>query len=243
MMKVIEDRHPDISFFAIAGDLVNTGQYRDDWDRFFHCTGHLGTRIPLVPTIGNHEVIDGMGVEMYVDLLALPENGPENVMRERAFAFEYSNLKFVSLDSTLPVLDQAHWLEAQLEDSDSPWNFTMFHFPPYNYDEPYPEIRSLWGYLFDKYHVDLSLQGHIHYYMRSHPIFRDRPTDKPEDGTIHVISIPIDNRVRQLPPTDYAAVQFTGIPVYQHFEIDGNHLAYKVYDLDGNVLDEFEIEK
>ncbi|MCA9427773.1 MAG: metallophosphoesterase family protein, partial [Candidatus Omnitrophica bacterium] len=243
MVKVIEDRHPDISFFTIAGDLVDTGQYRDDWDRFFHCAGHLGTRIPLVPTIGNHEVIDGMGVEMYVDQFALPENGPKTVQCERAFSIEYSNLKFVSLDSTLPVLDQADWLEEQVEDSDADWKFTMFHFPPYNYEDPYPEIRNLWGYIFDKHHVDISLEGHTHYYMRSHPMFRDRPRDKPEQGTIHVISIPIENRPREIPPNNYAAVQFSGIPVYQYFEIDGKNLSYKVYDIDGNVLDEFDIVK
>jgi hypothetical protein len=108
---------------------------------------------------------------------------------------------------------------------------------------PTPTFAALWGYLFDKYHMDLALEGHVHYYMRSHPIFRDKPMDSPNEGTIHIISLPIASRKREFPPVDYAAVQFSGVPVYQLFEIEGRRLKYKVYDIDGNVLDEFSIDK
>lgn len=243
LLDLAMERHPEAAFAALAGDLVDTGQYRDHWDRFFHVSRNGLNKIPLVPTIGNHEAIDGLGVDLYLDLLALPTNGPEALEKERAFSFEYANAFFVVPDSCSSAVDQAPWIDEQLGTSDAAWTFAMYHFPPYNYDEAYPEIRSLWGYLFDKHHLDFSLEGHIHYYMRSRPMYRDRPVASANEGTIHIISIPIANRQLDLPPADYAAMQITGIPLYQVFEIDGNKLSYKVYDLEGYVHDELVVEK
>jgi hypothetical protein len=237
------ERHPDAAFVALAGDMVDTGQYRDHWDQFFHVSRNVLDNRPMVPTIGNHEAIDGLGVEMYLDLLELPKNGPETLAPEQAYRFEYANALFVIPDSCSSAVDQAEWIDEQLGNSDATWKFAMYHFPPYNYDDPYPEIRSLWGFLFDKHHLDFALEGHIHYYMRSRPMRRDRPVESPNEGTIHIISIPIANRKLDLPPADYAAMQITGVPLYQVFEIDGNKLSYKVYDLDGYVHDELTVEK
>jgi hypothetical protein len=243
MLEKVGDRHPEAAFYAIAGDLVDTGQYRDDWDQFFHLGRDAFNRKPLIPCIGNHDAIDGLGPGMYRALLGLPENGPENIDPERAFTLEYGNLLYIVLDSGLSAIDQAAWLEEQLANSDATWKVAMFHFPPYNYEEPYPEIKALWGYLFDKYQVDFAIEGHIHYYMRSHPIFQDKPVKDPKEGTTHVLTIPIPNRERDLPPAPYAAVQLTGVPVYQTFQIDGNHLTFRTYDLEGEVRDEVVIEK
>lgn len=243
MLEKVEERHPESAFFAVAGDLVGTGQYRDDWDKFFHLCGSIGKRIPLVPTLGNHDIIDGLGAGMYLALFGLPENGPNTIEPERAFAFEYGDLLFVSLDSGLSALDQAEWLEETLAGSDAKWKIAMYHFPPYSYAYPYPEIESLWGYLFDKYNVNFALEGHIHYYMRSRPIRRGRPVENPKDGRIHLISIPIPNRERDLPPADFVGVQYSGIEMYQTFKIDGDRLEFKAYDIEGNILDELTIEK
>ena len=243
MLQVVQERHPEIAFYTIAGDLVDTGQFRNDWDRFFDCTRDIGRKLSLIPTIGNHDVLDGLGAQMYLDMFALPQDGPDTIEKERAYSTRYSNTEFLVLDSTLPARDQAQWLEDQLAKSESTWKFATYHFPPYNEEDPYPGIRDLWGYLFDKYHLDIALEGHVHYYMRSHPIYRGAPVDSPSRGTIHIVSIPIGNRPRDLPSADYVATQFAGIPVYQLFEINGNELNYTVYDLDGNTLDHFSIRK
>src|SRR5690606_21027467 len=48
--------HPGAAFYVMAGDLVNWGERRDDWDLLFeNARGVYDTR-PLVPAIGNHEV-------------------------------------------------------------------------------------------------------------------------------------------------------------------------------------------
>jgi hypothetical protein len=53
----------------------------------------------------------------------------------------------------------------------------------------------------------------------------------------------VPDRKHGLPPADYAGVEFTGVMLYQTFEISGNQLIYRAYDLDGNVRDELLIEK
>ncbi|MBT5531650.1 hypothetical protein HOK31_01235, partial [Candidatus Poribacteria bacterium] len=46
---------PDAAFWVMAGDLVNRGNDRDDWDSFFHNAAGIYDRRALVPAIGNHE--------------------------------------------------------------------------------------------------------------------------------------------------------------------------------------------
>jgi len=243
MAQAAVARHPESAFILIAGDLVDTGQYRDDWDIFLDVSAGIFQHRPLIPTIGNHDAIDGLGAGMYRSQFALPQNGPAHVPAEHAYTIEYGNVLFIVLDSGLSTLDQAEWLEAQLAKTKADWKIAMYHFPPYNVDEAYPDIASLWGYLFDKYHLDLALEGHFHYYMRSHPIRRGRPAVAPETGTIHLISIGIENSPRTLPPAPYAAVQFSGTPLYQTIDVDGKRLTVRARDPEGQIRDEFTLTK
>jgi hypothetical protein len=243
MLQAANKRHPEAAFYMIAGDLVDTGQYRDDWDQFFDITGGVFAQRPLIPTIGNHDAIDGLGAGMYRAHFALPGNGPDNLLPEHTFTVQYGNVQFFILDSGLPVLDQADWLEQQLAASTADWKIAMFHFPPYNIEEGYPDIAALWGYLFDKYHMDLVLEGHVHYYMRSHPLRRGRPVEDPNEGTIHLISIGIENEDRVIPPTPYAKVAFSGTPLYQVFHVDGKRLTMRTLDPQGNERDSLVLQK
>ena len=52
-------RRPDAAFYIMAGDLVDRGAARDDWDSFFHNASNVYDRRQLVPAIGNHEVQGG----------------------------------------------------------------------------------------------------------------------------------------------------------------------------------------
>lgn len=241
-------RHPETAFYTIAGDLVGTGQYRDDWDAFFARSAMVFNQRPIAPVIGNHDVIDGLGSWLYQAVFALPEDGPPKLTPERAYSFEYGNALFLMLDCTSSEEDQAAWLEEQLANTKATWKFAFYHFPPYSLaDDEYPGIRYLWGGLFDKYHVDFALEGHVHYYMRSHPIYNDTVADSPAEGTIHLISIGIPSGrpgvSRPFPDAWYAAKQYRGDAMYQTFAIDGNRLEFTSYLSDGTVFDTLVIEK
>jgi hypothetical protein len=236
-------RHPHTAFYAIAGDVVSTGLYRDEWDQLFEYSADVIKRRPLMPAIGNHDSQDGLGAWMYYDLFALPQNGPAGFIPERTYSFEYSNALFLMLDATAVKDEQAVWLEQQLEQSSAVWKFAVFHFPPYSYDEDYPDIREKWGAVFDKYHVDMVFSGHVHYYMRTKPMYQQRVVASPAEGTVYVISIGIPNRHRQMPSRDFVDVRFDGEMLYQLIEIDGNTLRYTVYNLEGEVRDMLIISK
>lgn len=246
MMHGALARHPEAAFVAIAGDQVNTGQWRDHWDIFFGLGEGVFDRVPVLPTIGNHDAIDGLGSGMYRSMFALPEDGPAPLAPREAYAIEYGNVLMLMLNSSAPAMDQAAWMEEVLANSDATWKVAVFHFPPYSVREPYPEIRSLWGYLFEKYGVDFVMSGHFHYYLRTYPMQHGRPQTEP-DATgprfVMSISFPDTRYPTGLPPQDYAEIQFSGVGLYQLFEIEGNRLVYQSRGADGTVYDELILEK
>ncbi len=236
-------QHPATSFFTIGGDVVSTGLYRDDWDHWFEYGQDVLKQRPMMTTLGNHDNQDGLGAQLYLDLFEYPKNGPDFLEKERVYSFEYSNALFIMLDATAPIKDQTKWLENTLANSDKTWKFAFFHFPPYSYEEDYPVIRKQWGDLFDKYHVDMVFSGHVHYYMRSKPMYNQKPVKSPADGTIYVISISVPNGDREMPSRDFVDVRFGGEPLYLTIDINKNTLEYKTYNLAGDIKDEFKIEK
>ena len=236
-------RHPEAAFYTIAGDMVSIGLHRDEWDELFVYSAGVIRNRPLMPSLGNHDDQDGLGAWMYFDLFELPRNGPDSLEPERCYSFEYGNALFLMLDATSPVQAQTAWLAGQLESTEAVWKFAVFHFPPYSYEEDYPKIREQWGALFDQYHVDMVLTGHVHYYMRSKPMFAGQPAALPALGTIYVISIAVPNREEEMPPREYVEVRFGGEMLYQTFEIDGGRLLYRAWNLAGEIRDELVIEK
>lgn len=233
----------DAAFYSIAGDLVSTGLYRDEWDRLFGYAGTAFAHKPLMPVLGNHDRQDGLGAQLYYDLFSLPENAPKGVTPEGTYAFEYGDALFLMIDATSDVAGQTPWIEEQLANAKATWKFAMFHFPPYNFEEPYLDIQQAWVPLFDRYHVDVVMGGHIHYYMRSLPMAGGQVVRDPSKGTVYTISISIPSKHEVMPQEPYAAKQLKEGYFYQRMEIDGKTLTYKAVDSNGVVQDAFTIHK
>ncbi len=236
---------PDISFFMMAGDLVNRGNERADWDDFFYNAEGIFDRRTLAPSIGNHECQDGPPL-LYLDLFTLRTNGPKAIEPERAYAFEYSNALFVVLDSNVSPEEQAQWLEEQLADTDATWKFVMYHHPAYSSkgNRNNPELRAAWLPLFDKYQVTMALQGHDHAYLRTYPMRADKPVDDPSKGTTYIVSNS-GMKFYSQGEHSYTARGLTNLSMYQvlDIQISGNRLLYRAYDIDGELKDEIVIEK
>lgn len=236
-------RQPQTAFYLIGGDVVSTGLYRDDWDQLFAYGASVINHRPLMPALGNHDDQDGLGAWMFYELFELPDNGPATIPPEAAYSFDYGNALFLVLAATMPVADQVEWLEQKLSSTKAIWKFAIFHFPPYSHEEDYPEIRQKWGALFDRYHVDMVMSGHVHYYMRSKPMYNQQPVAAPAAGTIYLISIAIPNEYHNIPLQDYAAVCFSGEMLYQTFAINRNRLVFRTYNIEGDIRDQFILEK
>ena len=238
-----EADHPETAFYIIAGDLVDDGLYRNQWDELFENSKGIIDIKPLMNVPGNHDNRYGLGAKMYRDLFSYPTNGPDEVPKEQTYSFTYKNTLFLMLDATSPVEKQASWIENQLKDSDAKWKIAVFHFPPYNGEEPYLNIQEHWLPLFDEYKVDMVFSGHFHYYMRSKPINDGAATDSFNKGTTYIISLGIPGRKVELYEEPYAAVTDQNGWLYQHIKIDGKKLQYQSVSFNGNVIDRFEIDK
>ena len=243
LISLADKNNKDIAFYSIAGDIVSTGLHRDDWDKLFEYAGDAFAQKPLMPVPGNHDRQDGLGAQLYYDLFSLPKNGPEKVEKEASYAFEYGNALFLMIDATSEVADHTAWIEEKLSSTKAIWKFAMFHFPPYNFEEPYLDIQQAWVPLFDKYHVDMVMGGHIHYYMRSKPMFNGKVVDSFNKGTVYAISISIPSRHDNMVAEPYAVKQYDQGYFYQRMEIDGNVLKYTTVDSYGKVKDGFTINK
>ena len=192
---------------------------------------------------GNHDNRAGLGAMMYRELFSYPKNAPAGVPTEQTYSFTYKNTLFLMIDATSPIDVQTGWIEEQLKNSTATWKIAVFHFPPYNYEEPYFNIQNTWVPLFDKYHVDMVFGGHIHYYMRSKPMNGGKVADSFNKGTVYVVSIGIPSHHEDMTEEPYAAVRYGEGQFYQYLEVEGKKLTFTTFDSENKVVDSFTIKK
>jgi len=251
LLKAAYRRHPRADFVVMAGDLVDRGNERTNWDHFFLRAAGVFDRVPLMPCVGNHEYLD-MGPRLYRAFFELPHNGPDGIDSDLVYHFECGDAFVAVLDSTLAVSDpvqakrQAERLDKVLRETRATWKFVIFHHPVYP-SHPWrdsPTMREHWVPIFDKHHVDLVLQGHDHAYLRTYAMRSNHRAEGPSQGTIYLIAVSGDKFVDQ-GPRDYTEVGFTGVPTYQTIDIDAhlNRLSYRAWTEDGKIGDELTIDK
>ncbi len=236
---------PEAAFCLVAGDIVDRGNERNEWDSLFSNAASVFNRRPLVPVLGNHDC-QGSHPTFYLRQFALPRNGPPGMEPERAYSFQYGNALLVILDSNTDPARQSAWLEKQLAKSQSKWKFVAYHHPAYSSapNRDNAKLRQQWTPLFDRYRVDLALQGHDHAYLRTYPLKASKAGANPNDGTRYVVSVSGTKMYRQS-ERPYTKVGFTNVPTFQLLDIQvgGDQLNYRAYDADGRVRDELVIRK
>jgi len=244
-------RHPAVDFIMLAGDLVDRGNERSNWDHFFLRAASVFDRLPLLPCVGNHEYLD-VGPRLYRAFFELPRNGPSGIPPDLVYHFETGDACFAVLDSTLAAYDaeaaqtQTEWLDRVLAGTKASWKFVMLHHPLYP-SHPWRDIPSLRQRLvpiFDKHHVDFVLQGHDHAYQRTYPMRSHERSRAASDGTIYLVAVSGDKFVDQT-KRDYVEVGKSRISTYQTFEIDplSSRLTYRAWTESGTVVDELSIVK
>jgi hypothetical protein len=131
--------------------------------------------------IGNHEVESSKKLKDYMKAFNL---------EKQYYSFNYQNVHFLAL-STETAYDegskQYKFAEKDLEqysnDESIDWIVVFYHKNVYSSGGGLPDekdFRENYHPLFDKYNVDLALQGHHHAYERFYPItFNDKNDNKP----------------------------------------------------------------
>ncbi len=257
--RVIREAHsdaPKARFMIHAGDLINSGNRDAEWGEWFGAGGWLNAMVPSIATPGNHEYAHDPERPLLRRQLShhwrpqftLPENGLSG-LEETVYWIDYQGVRIVSLNSNEREKEQVPWLEGVLKDNPNKWTVLTFHHPVYSTAKgrDNPDIRGLWKPVFDKYRVDLVLQGHDHGYGRfgqdlSENVGSGANARSPEGGTIYVVSVsgPKMYRVERTPAMHRAA---ENTQLYQIVSIDGDTLRYQARTATGELYDAFRLVK
>lgn len=166
--------------FIYSGDFVNAELSDYEWDLFFDLWHELmitedGRRIPLIPAIGNHEVIAGFGgskekAPFYYSRFKLPQPEAYHVIQ---YGPDFAIISLDSNHTSSVEGEQLLWLEDTLkEHQDSRWLLAHSHVGSWwGTDSVDTKIRFYWVPLFEKYQVDVVHSGHSHSYMRTVPVY------------------------------------------------------------------------
>ena len=256
--RVVREAHsdaPKARFMIHAGDLINSGNRDAEWGEWFSAGGWLNAMLPNVPTPGNHEYprdrtkpnSKGQLSHHWRPQFTLPENGPSG-LEETVYYLDFQGTRIISLNSNEQHERQVDWLTDALANNPNKWTIVTFHHPVYSTAKgrDNPHIRKLWKPLFDKYKVDLVLQGHDHTYARFNQSTENLAVGatarSPEGGTVYVVSVsgPKMYNLERRPEMARAA---ENTQLYQIVSIDGDALRYEARTAAGELYDAFRLTK
>lgn len=248
LIRQSDARFPEARFYMIAGDLIDHGTERDNWDQFFHEGSTVFDRTPVVPALGNHDSHGGHPT-LYLQQFALPDNGAETLDPGRTYHVTYQDMLVVVMDSNYDLVEpelQTEWLDRVLGESDARWKVVIYHHPFYASRpgrDNYP-LRDAWGPIFDRHNVDIAFQGHDHAYMRTVPMRGHQPAAEGEHGTVYLVAVSGTKMYEQGLP-DFAAFGAVNTRTYQIIEVDpvAGTLTYRAIDSDGGVIDSFDLSR
>ncbi|MCP4552791.1 MAG: metallophosphoesterase family protein [Bacteroidetes bacterium] len=244
---------PDADFWLFVGDLVDNGERDNEWDEFFYGLGFIPKTTPMILIPGNHEYPDKRYVHgkdfklshLWQPHFTLPENGPSG-LEESVYFIDYQEVRFVMLNGNEKLEEQSIWLDKILSKNPQPWTIVAIHQPVYSTakNRKNSKNKNLLVPIFDKYSVDLVLQGHDHSYSRTYKIKNGVKVEKNDKGTVYVISVcgpkfyPVKTNFKKL-----MKKAESGRQLFQVIQIDHDHLLYEAFDIKGNIYDSFKLEK
>ncbi|MFY0654302.1 MAG: metallophosphoesterase family protein [Cyclobacteriaceae bacterium] len=256
---------PDASFIIHAGDMINNAHSERQWHEWFTAGGWIHRMLPSISVPGNHEYGKMFEEDEERQLstqwrpqFTLPENGVDG-LEETNYYIDHQGMRIIALNSLRNFEEQTDWLEKTLSNNPNNWTVVTYHHPLFSASagRSNEELRELWKPLFDKYKVDLALQGHDHSYARGRvePYLADEEKNilnglnkRDYTGTVYVVSVS-GGKMYSLRPNawegwdaerDRAA---ENTQLVQHIEVDGDKLSYKSYTATGDLYDAFDLIK
>ncbi|MFE7530304.1 fibronectin type III domain-containing protein [Kitasatospora sp. NPDC057542] len=173
------------------------------WDDFLVQTETVAADIPWMVAYGNHDVEAWYSPNGYGGENArffLPNNGPDPRTVPGVYTFRYKNVGVISLDANdvsyeipanlgISANKQTKWLERTLKDlrNDETIDFVVvfFHHCAFSTTVAHASeggVREAWVPLFEKYRVDLVINGHNHIYERTDAILGNKVSKQVPSG-------------------------------------------------------------
>lgn len=237
---------PDARFIANAGDLVSDPFDDQMWYEWYDGAGWLYRTIPSLLTPGNHDMGSDAANKTWRPQFILPRNGPEG-QEELSYYVDYQGVRLISLNGeAYDDKTQLKWVENVLSDNPCAWTFVVTHKPLYSTgkDRDSAKRRNLLMPLYDKYGVDLVLQGHDHSYGRTPKIRAGRIVKPEESGVVYATSVS-GPKMYELNRADrpFMARMAGNLQLFQVVSVTEASLNYDAYTADGKLFDSFELQK
>lgn len=255
--KVIRQAYaqaPDARLMLHAGDLVNRGNRDEEWGEWFEAGSFIHAVIPNMPSPGNHDYGRGETVmelsPFWRPQFSLPENGPDK-LKETCYFSDVQGVRFISLDSYMAeesdecLQKQKRWLDSVLSHNPNQWTCVVFHHPIYSpkSTRDNKRTRETFKPLFDRYKVDLVLQGHDHTYARGMEKIPMKKTGA-VSATMYVVSVSgpkmTDHGVEKKFWMDRSAVY---TQLYQVITVGPEKMQFRAYTVTGKLFDAFDLIK
>ncbi len=234
---------PDARFMVFAGDLINRRGVDREWGEWYEAGGWIYRQVPSFPVPGNHEY--GSVKQLppnWHSQFTLPANGVAG-LEGTNYYIDIQGLRMIALNSNLKQKEQAEWLDHLLANNPNRWTAVVFHHPIYSTKRgrDNPELRELWQPVFDKYGVDLVLQGHDHTYGRTN-LQTSGKVRSARAGTIYVVSMS-GAKMYELGDAKVFARTAEDTQLFQIVRIQGDTLRFECRTATGALYDAFMLRK
>ena len=246
---------PNASFVIHAGDLVDTAHRDYEWAQWFKAGGFIHSQWTAIPVVGNHEFqrINGLSPKrlsvQWRPQFTLPvEESLHKKLHETVYTVEYQDVLILVLNSTDFLEKQTAYIEEKLSKSDAKWKIVTCHhsvFSPAK-GRDFEFARKNWKPLFDKYGVDLVLNGHDHTYSRGHVPVKSQDENKSGNfNTLYITSVsgPKQYKIGLQQLEDYKTDGYSSNKIgeqtqfFQVISIENESLIYKAYTALGDEYD------
>ena len=230
-----------VDFNLFTGDHVYSGTSTANWDDWFdYGKKFLETKL-IYHTGGNHEY-----GPIYLNQFVMPGN-------EKWYSFEFGNALIICLLSEEDLFTQHSWLVNELSTTTKTWKIVFFHIPFFTIGSHSGDMnlyRSTWWKAFDDYGVDVIINGHTHYYLRTKPINLNISTtsaverygSNPGEGRLQIVAGSYGAPVK---PTGNAWFIEENLSTmnYTKFEINDSTLQMNAFNMSGTLIDKVTINK
>ena len=231
----------DARFMIHAGDIVHHKNDAREWDEWFKAGDWIFASLPSILAVGNHEYKKDRELHRTLSRFWRPQfTLPENEiagLEETYYHLDYQGARIVVLNSNKKIAGQARWLEGVLKQNPNRWTVAVFHHPIHSSVRGRDNmiVREYWQPLFEKYNVDLVLQGHDHVYSRGH-----RPGR--ETGPVYVTSVS-GPKMYKLARAEWMDRAGSNVQLFQVISVSKSVLSFKSLTVTGEIYDAFDLLK
>ncbi|ASB48598.1 purple acid phosphatase family protein [Alkalitalea saponilacus] len=260
---------PDAKILVHSGDLVLSSGDDDTWGEWFYAGGWLFQHIPSLAIAGNSDhfrlqekpVDQRMLFPQWHGVFNFPSNGAKG-LDNVTFFYDYPGVRFIGLytnfESTTKdereiyikqdviltddlFAEQTKWLEETLKTNNQPWLIVVMHHPVFTAREDRDNelLQEHWLPLFEKYGVDLVLQGHDHVYARG-------INPESQGGGLFPVYVTSFAGGKSRPvdfSNGWITLAHEHQSMFQVVEVEESKINFEAFDALGNLMDAFVIEK